>query len=174
MTLTPTQLVPALSLPVTRGGTTDELHLGTGKDGRFTLLVFFRGLHCPVCRKQLSEIERRLDEVRAVGVGRVLAVSMETEQRSAQLVDEWHLEHLPVAHGLSEQDARAWGLFISHAIKGGELDVFNEPGLFVLDDDGSLLVSSVTNMPFSRPRLDDLLGGLRFVQDNDDPARGAA
>ena len=66
MTLTPTSPAPRLSLPMTAGGSTDALDLGTGADGRFTLVVFFRGLHCPVCRKQLTEIERR----RSPGRGR--------------------------------------------------------------------------------------------------------
>jgi hypothetical protein len=44
MTLKPTTSPPALSLPLTGGGSTDDLALGTGTEGRFTLVVFFRGL----------------------------------------------------------------------------------------------------------------------------------
>lgn len=174
MTLLPTQTAPTLSLPTGSGGTTDDLALGTGADGRFSLVVFFRGLHCPVCRKQLGELNRRLDDLREAGVGRVVAVSMETPERSAQLVDEWHLGELPVAHGLSEADARAWGLFISTAIKDGEPDVFSEPGLFVLDSDGTVFWSSISSMPFGRPPLDDVIAGLQFAQKTDYPARGSA
>ena len=170
----PTSPSPRLSLPLTGGGSTDDLALGTGADGRFTLVAFFRGLHCPVCRAQLSEISRRLDDLATGGVGRVVAVSMETPERSAELVDRWHLDHLPVAHGLTEESAREWGLFISSAIKEGEPARFNEPGLFVLDDDGSLFWSSIATMPFGRPALDDVLAGLRFAQEHDYPARGAA
>ena len=174
MTLTPTHQTPRLSLDLTTGGTTDDLQLGTGADGRFTLIVFIRGLHCPVCRKQLSELDKRLPDLQAAGVGRVVAVSMETAERSQQLVEQWHLENLPVAHGLSEESARAWGLHISHAIKDGEPDVFSEPGMFVLDNDASLFWSSVASMPFGRPAIDDLIAGLTFAQKHDYPARGAA
>jgi peroxiredoxin len=174
MTLTPAQQTPHLSLPLTGGGNTDDLALGSGAGGRFSVLVFFRGLHCPVCRKQLGEIERRLDDVKAAGVGRIVAVSMETAERSEQLVQEWKLESLPVAHGLSEHAARTWGLHLSHAIQEGEPAVFGEPGIFVLDPDGALYWSSVSSMPFGRPPLDDVLAALQFVQDNDYPARGAA
>jgi len=48
MTLTPMSKAPNLFLPLTTGGSTDELALGAGVDGRFTLVLFFRGLHCPV------------------------------------------------------------------------------------------------------------------------------
>ena len=131
MRLIPSSQTPNLSLPLTAGGSTDDLSLGSGVDGRFTLVLFFRGLHCPVCRKQLSEVERRLDEIHSAGVGRVVAVSMESAERSAELVESWHLERLPVAYGMREESARQWGLFISTSIKDGELPRFNEPGMFV-------------------------------------------
>jgi peroxiredoxin len=174
MTLTPTHTAPSLSLPLTGGGSTDDLALGTGADGRFSPVVFFRGLHCPVCRKQVGELDRRLGDLREAGVGRVVAVSMETSERSAQLVQEWHLGDLPVAHGLSEASAREWGLFVSTAIKDGEAPVFNEPGVFVLDADGTVYWSNVSSMPFGRPALDDVLAGLQFAQQQDYPAQGAA
>lgn len=174
MSIQPTQAPPALDLALTGGGRIDDLKLGAGQDGRFTLVVFFRGLHCPVCRKQLSELNRRIDDLNDAGVGRVVAISMETEERSAELVAAWRLTDLPVAHGLSEQSARDWGLFLSTAIKDGEPDLFNEPGMFVLDADGTVFWSSVASMPFGRPPLDDVLAGLRYAQSEDYPARGAA
>lgn len=174
MTLTPTQTAPTLSLPLTAGGTTDDLALGTGNDGRFTMVVFFRGLHCPVCRKQLGEIEGRLGDLREAGIGRVVAVSMETPERSAEVADQWRLGELPVAHSLTEADARAWGLFISTGINDKEPATFTEPGVYVLDADGSLFWSNVSSMPFGRPAIDDIIAGLQFAQKNDYPARGAA
>lgn len=174
MTLTPTQAAPELSLPLTGGGSTDDLALGRGVDGRFSLVLFFRGLHCPVCRKQLSELDGRLDDLREAGVGRVVAVSMETQERSSRLVEKWELKNLSVAHDLSEQQAREWDLFISTAIKDGEPAVFNEPGMYVLEADGTVFWSNVSSMPFGRPPLDDLIGGLQFVEKKHYPARGAA
>jgi peroxiredoxin len=173
MTITPTQTAPTLSLPLTAGGSTDDLLLGSGADGRFTVVVFFRGLHCPVCRKQLAELDERLDDLREAGVGRVVAVSMETAERSERLVEKWHLGDLPVAHTFTESDAREWGLFISSAIKEGEPATFNEPGVFVLDSDGTVFWSSVSSMPFGRPPLDEIIGGLKFVQKENYPARGS-
>jgi hypothetical protein len=148
--LMPTTPAPPLSLPVTGGGSTDDLALGTGTDGRFTLVVFFRGLHCPVCRAQLSELDRRREDVAAAGVGRVVAISMETAERSASLVERWHLDALAVAHSLTE------------------------PGMVVLDADGTVFWTSVASTPFGRPPLDDVLAGLRLAQEAGYPVRGAA
>ncbi len=174
MVLTPTHPAPQLALPLTGGGSTDDLALGTGADGRFSIVVFFRGLHCPICRKQLTEIEKNLDSLAGSGVGRIVAVSMETAERSEQLAIDWHLSRLPIAHGLTEQAARDWGLFISSAVKEGEPERFSEPGVFVLDADGTVFWSSVSTMPFGRPALEDVLAGLRYCQENGYPARGAA
>ena len=170
----PGKLPPQLSLSLTGAGSTDDFYLGTGEGGRFTLVVFYRGLHCPVCRRQLKELDERLAELRAVGVGRVVAVSMESEERSEQVVARWGLSSLPVAWGLTEQQAREWGLFISTAIKEGEPSVFSEPGMFILDSDGTVYWSNVASMPFGRPPLDDIIAGIVYANDHDYPARGSA
>lgn len=174
MTLLPTQSAPDLALALVGGGTTDDLNIGKGAGGRFSLVVFYRGLHCPICRKQLAEIDKRIEDLKAAGIGRAVAVSMETEDRSVRIVEQWHLANVPVAYGLGEEAARSWGLNLSTAIKEGEPDLFNEPGIFILDDDGTLFWSSTATMPFGRPSLDDVISGVRYAQDHDYPARGAA
>lgn len=68
-------------------------------------------------------------------VGRVVAVSMEGA-RSAALVELWHLARLDVAHGLTADAGREWGLYLSTAITDAEPAVFSEPGMVVLDEGG--------------------------------------
>ncbi|UUL75685.1 redoxin family protein [Pseudarthrobacter sp. Fe7] len=174
MTLLPTQSAPDLGLDLVGGGSTHDLKLGTGADGRFSLVVFYRGLHCPICREQLAEIDKRLQDLEAAGIGRAVAVSMETAERSTRIVDQWHLANLPVAYGLGEEAARSWGLNLTRAIRDGEPDLFNEPGIFILDEDRTLFWSSTATMPFGRPSLDDVIAGVRYAQDRNYPARGAA
>jgi len=170
----PGTLPPRLALALTGGGSTEDLFLGSGEGGRFTLVVFYRGLHCPVCRRQLAELDKRLDDLRAVGVGRVVAVSMESAERSQQVVERWRIGELPVAYDLTEDTAREWGLFISTAIKDSEPAQFNEPGRFILDSDGTVYWSSVASMPFGRPSLDDTIAGIVYANEHTYPARGAA
>ncbi|WP_010204877.1 peroxiredoxin family protein [Salinibacterium sp. PAMC 21357] len=172
MTILPRTQPPILSLPLAQGGMTDDLALGTGTDGRFTLIVFYRGLHCPVCRKQLRELDENMDELREAGVGRVVAVSMDTLKRASIAIDEWEITRLPIAHGLSEEAARQWQLFISSGFKKGEPEFFSEPGMYILDADGSVFWSTVSSMPFGRMPVKALLHGLEYVAENDYPARG--
>ena len=136
------------------------------------MAVFFRGLHCPVCRAQLSELERQLDELDERGI-EVIAVSGETRERTTTLAEEWKLERLPLGYGLTEEQMRAWGLFVSHGINESEPPLFNEPGLFLISPDHTVYYESILSMPVGRPRLDDLLAGIEWWTAHDYPARGA-
>ena len=146
----------------------DEQHAET-----FTMVVFYRGLHCPVCRAQLSELNRRLDGFTTRGAT-VIAVSSDTHERARTTVAEWHLDRLTIGYGLSEKTARAFGLFLSRAIKDDEPAQFSEPGLFLICPDGTVYYEAITTMPWGRPRLDDILGGIDYAAKVDYPARGEA
>jgi peroxiredoxin len=153
----PTQPAPELIVPLLRGGT---YRLSDQRPKLFTMVVFFRGLHCPVCRAQLSELERRLGELEERGI-EVIAVSGEDPERTTTLAQDWKLEHLPLAYGLTEEQMRAWGLFISRGINEGEQALFNEPGLFLITPDHTVYYESLS-MPVGRPRLADLLDGINY------------
>lgn len=137
----------------------------------FTLLVFYRGYHCPVCRKQLSELKSKLDDFTQRGVN-VIAVSMNSEEIAKKTGEEWKTGSIPIGYGMDEETARSLGLYISNAISDSEPAVFSEPGLFLVKKDGSLYCSSIQTMPFARPGFDDLLAAIDFVKSKEYPARG--
>jgi peroxiredoxin len=166
----PTQPAPDLTVPLLRG---DIYRLADQSPKLFTMVVFIRGLHCPVCRAQLSELERRLDELEERGI-EVIAVSGETRERTTMLADEWKLERLPLAYGLTEDQMRAWGLFISRGINEQEPALFHEPGLFLISPDHTVYYESILSMPVGRPRLGDLLDAIDYWTTHDYPARGEA
>ena len=159
---------PALELPVVGG---DRFRLGDRAPRSFTMLVFNRGLHCPVCRAQLTELDRRFGELADKGID-VVSISAETEDRATRMRDDWDLQNVPLAYGLSETQMRDWGLFVSLAINDDEPALFNEPALFLIAPDGSVYYEAVLSMPAGRPRLDDLLQGIEFWTAHDYPARG--
>lgn len=165
----PTSQVPDLHLPLIND---TEWTLKKQQPDSFTLLIFYRGLHCPVCKKQLQEVTSHLDELIERGVY-VTAISMDSEKRAKKTGDEWNTKDLPIAYNLSEEDARSYGLYISEAISEKEPDIFSEPGMFLIKPDGTLYFSSVQNAPFTRPSIKDLIKVIDFIKKENYPSRGS-
>ncbi len=167
--LTPGQKVPTLDLPLTIDA---RFELSKQSPEAFTMLVFYRGKHCPMCKGQLEEIGGRLSDFTERGIN-VFAVSMDNEERAMVAHNDWNTHDLPLAWNLSEEKAREFGLFISEKRPDSEEpDRFSEPGLFLVKPDGELYFQVVQNAPFTRPPLDDLLQGIDYVLKSDYPTRG--
>jgi peroxiredoxin len=159
---------PGLNVETLEGETWD---LSEQKPESFTMVVFYRGLHCPVCRGYLRSLEGRLEEFRSRGV-EVIAISGDDRARAEEAKREWGLENLRIGYGQSIDSMREWGLFVSRGIKEGEPELFGEPGLFLIRPDGTVHFASIQNMPFGRPSFQEMLGAIDFVLQNDYPARG--
>lgn len=170
MSIKPRTEVPALSLKLVGGG---QFDLAQSEPSTFTMIVFYRGLHCPICKSYVSDLDRKLAEFEALGV-RSVAASTDTEERAQRSKSEWDIARVPIGYGLSIEKAREWGLYISSGIKEGEPASFAEPGLFLIRPDGTLYAASIQTMPFARPSFSDVLGAVKFVREKDYPARGEA
>jgi len=168
MALKARRAVPDLDLPLAGG---DRFRLSAADPEHFSLIVVYRGLHCPVCRIQLRELERKLPDFLELGV-EPIAVSSDPRERAERVKAEWELRYLPVAYGMSIEEGRAWGLHASRAISEREPAEFLEPGLFLVRPDRTLYAASVQTMPFARPHLSDVLGAARLAIESDYPARG--
>lgn len=166
--LMPDTPAPALSLPLAGGGTWT---LAERRPQHFSMVVFYRGLHCPICKGYLGGLNARMSDWAAAGFD-VVAVSMDPQDRAEKAKADWGLDALPVAYGLSEAGARGWGLWMTSAIRDSESPVFNEPGLFWVRPDGRLYLIDIASMPVARPDLGFLLDKASFLIANDYPARG--
>lgn len=166
----PRQEVPNLELELIND---TQWNLEAQQVENFTMLVFYRGLHCPECKKQLEALANKLEDFSDRGVN-IIAVSCDSEKLAKKTAEEWDITALPVGYGLSIEEAREWGLFISEGIKDEEPEQFSEPGLFLVRPDKTLYAASVQTMPFARPKLDDLLKAIDFIKQKDYPARGEA
>ncbi|MEM9221006.1 MAG: redoxin domain-containing protein [Pseudomonadota bacterium] len=166
--LMPDAKVPALSVPTVGGGQWD---LASQTPANFTMVVVYRGYHCPLCKTYLGKLNDLAAGYRDAGFS-VLTVSMDSLERATKTKDEWGLSNLTVGYGLSEATARAWGLWISSSIKEAEAPTFAEPGLFWVRPTGELYLVDISNMPFARPDLELLLSKVQMVVDNGYPARG--
>lgn len=165
--------VPALNLPLTNG---ERFVLGANPGEKFDLLVFYRGLHCPICAKYLLELERLAPEFASRGV-QVVAISSDSEERGKAMADKVNASGVKFAYGLSLRSAREWGLYISTSrgttsIGIEEPELFSEPGVFIVRPDGTLYYGATQTMPFARPQFQDLVGAIDFAVAKDYPARG--
>ena len=171
----PRQPAPDLAAP-TLSGTTWSV--ATAAPQRFSLIVFYRGLHCPICKTYVAELDKLVPEFSTRGV-ETIALSSDTEARAKQAYTGWALSQLMVGHSLTIGTARAWGLYISSGrgmTSAGveEPSLFNEPGVFLVRPDRTLYWGAIQSMPFARPHFREILAALDFVIAKDYPARGEA
>ena len=171
--LLPRESVPELNVALTTGG---SFNLQEAPAKTFDLVVFYRGLHCPICAKYLTELERLAADYDTRGVN-IIAVSSDNEERANAMADKVKANGIKFGYGLSLENARQWGLYISTSrgktsIGIEEPVLFSEPGVFLIKPDGTLYYGAVQTMPFARPPFQDLLGAIDFALANDYPARG--
>ena len=171
--LFPRQTVPDLAVPTVGGGT---WRLADQRAEHFTMVVFYRGLHCPICATYLRDLDTKLEEFAKRGVTAV-AISTDDAARAEQSKQKWRIEKLPIGYGLDLDTARRWGLYVSSghgptSAGVAEPALFAEPGLFVVRPDRTLYFGTVQTMPFARPHFADILGALDFVIAKNYPARG--
>jgi peroxiredoxin len=171
--LIPRQRAPELVVDLVGGGRYD---LAADNPERFSLVCFYRGLHCPICANYLTELERQTPAFAERGVTTV-AISSDGEERARQMAEKVGADQLRFGYGLSLQKARDWGLYIS-ASRGKtsigieEPVLFSEPGVFLIRPNETVYYLSVQSMPFARPNFREMVQAVDFVVKNDYPARG--
>lgn len=136
-------------------------------------VVVYRGRHCPMCTRYLNALEIFRPRLAELGID-VVAVSGDSAEQLTE-----HRGRLdatfPLYHGLTIAQMQTLGLFISNPRSEKETDhPFAEPGLFVVNADGDVLVVDISNNPFVRPQIETLVSGLEWIRrpSNNYPIRG--
>jgi len=168
--LMPGKPVPDVSLPLVGGGTWT---LSEQKPETFTVVEVYRGYHCPRCKSQLLDIDHKVARYAERGCG-VVAISTDPQDRAEKTVAEWGVHQLPVAYGLSLDQARSWGLYISNAFQEKETRHFAEPGLFLIRPDMTLYSNVIHTTPFHRHHHADVLEAVDMIRARNYPPRGDA
>jgi len=175
MHLMPRKPVPSLEFDTLGGG---HWSLAAQKPKNFTMVVFYRGLHCPVCRKYTSELNGMIADFDKRGVSTVIT-SNDTQERAQQARDTWGIPNLTIGYGVPVGKSREWGLYVSTSrgkTSAGieEPALFAEPGLFLVKPDQTLYWASISTMPFARPHFPEIAAAIDFAVSKDYPARGEA
>lgn len=163
---------PEVRVPDSNGATRD---LSKPKEGHsWMMVVVYRGQHCPMCTRYLNALEPFVSELSEIGVD-VAAVSGDSAEQLAQHREKLEVSSIPLFHSLSLDQMKQLGLYISNPRSPQETDhPFAEPGVFVINEHGTLQVVDISNNPFVRPELKTLVSGLRWIRDpkNNYPIRG--
>jgi protein SCO1/2 len=162
----PTPVVSQLSLPdVTNGGEPLTFQAPEGQ----LLLVYFGYTSCPdVCPTTLSDVRTalaELDEEDAATIDLAMA-TVDPERDVDEVIGGYVQSFVPDAHGLRTTDdaelraaADAFGVeYRVDTNDEGEVEVVHSGSLYVVDDQGQLVLT----WPFGTP-VDDLINDLRLL-----------
>lgn len=161
------QAFPVFNSTLTSG---DTQEVGA-PNGRWQLIVVYRGKHCGRCKKYLGILETMQSEWKAAGFD-ILAVSADPIEKVQADINEFGWT-FPVGYDLSMDDMRNLGVYISDPLTPEETDrPFAEPAVFCLRPDGTIQIAAISNGPSARPDLAELLDGMIFTIEHGKPARG--
>ena len=162
---------PAPSLDVSlRGG--EIWRLSEMRPEKFTLVIVLRGVHCSFCKSEAETLQYMLSDFTEIGIS-LLVVTMDDAERAQKAFEDWHIPDLPYAYGLTECQAREWGLYISKRVKPVEPEIFSEPGAFLIQPDGTLYSQYQSTAPWLRLDFAVLYRGIQLAMERGTPPRGA-
>ena len=154
--------------------------LATEKSEKLTLLAFYRGAFCPVCRVWLADLDKLVPEFKKRGVS-VIALSCDKKDSAEKSVAEWGIKNLRVGYRLSIEDARKAGLYISEgrgvnpASGQKEPMLFCEPGLMLVTPAGELYAAWLQSTPYARVHPSEVLTAVdNFISRDIPDPRGSA
>lgn len=143
---------PSISIDLVDGTTVDT---AAAADGRYRVVLFYRGSWCPFCNAQLRAFQRALPDLANVNTD-VLAVSVDDQKTTQALVEKLHLE-FPVGHSADAHKlAEITGAFVN------EDPLYVQSTGFVLGPDGRIVVSVYSSGAIGRLMPEDVVGLVRY------------
>jgi peroxiredoxin len=79
--------------------------LGNSPGEHIDLLVFYRGLHCPICAKYLLELELLASEFISRGI-QVVAFSNDTQERGRLMAEKINAKGVKISYERGLQNSR--------------------------------------------------------------------
>jgi len=177
MRVIPGDTMPAIDARLVGGG---KWSLATEKPEKLSLLAFYRGIFCPICRVWLADLDRLAPEFEKRGVS-VIALSCDRKEGAEKAVKDWGLKNLRVGYKLDVEDARRAGLYISEgrgispATGQKEPMLFAEPALMLVRPEGELYAAWIQSLPYARVHIAEILTAVdNLLAKNLPEPRGSA
>jgi peroxiredoxin len=177
MRVIPGDTMPAIDARLVGGG---RWALAREKSAKLSLLAFYRGVFCPICRVWLGELDRLAPGFEKRGVS-VIALSCDKKDGAEKAVTDWGLKNLRVGYKLDVEDARRAGLYISEGRRLSlvtnqkEPMLFAEPALLLVRPEGELYAAWIQSTPYARVHIAEVLGAMdNFLAKDLPEPRGSA
>lgn len=177
MRVIPGDTMPAIDARLVGGG---RWALAREKSEKLSLLAFYRGIFCPICRVWLGDLDRLAPEFENRGVS-VIALSCDRKDGAEKAVKDWDLKNLRVGYKLAPDDARQAGLYISEgrginpSTGQKEPMLFAEPALLLVRPEGELYAAWIQSTPYARVHLAEILTAVdNFIAKDLPEPRGSA
>lgn len=178
MRVIPGDTMPALDARLAGKGA--KWTLAQEKPEKLSLLAFYRGIFCPICRVWIAELDRLVPQFEKRGVS-VIALSCDRRDAAEKAIEGWRLKHLRVGYGLEPDDARKAGLYVSEgrgmnaATGQKEPRLFVEPAILLVNPVGELYAAWIQSTPYARVHLAEILTAVdNFTAKNLPEPRGSA
>eukprot|EP01129_Flabellula_baltica_P010455 TRINITY_DN441_c0_g1_i1.p1 TRINITY_DN441_c0_g1~~TRINITY_DN441_c0_g1_i1.p1 ORF type:complete len:177 (+),score=21.01 TRINITY_DN441_c0_g1_i1:113-643(+) len=169
--LTPGNILPDIFVQ-TLSGETINLAVPADTNAQKQIVFFYRGQHCPLCVPFLLNINEQVEAFRAIGY-HVVVVSGDSEEQVRKYVEDKSFD-FTLCYGLTYEQMKVLGLYVSDAWNNETDHPFNEPAMMVVDSESKLALIDVANHPAIRPNLQTLVSALTWLetQMKDYPVRG--
>ncbi len=154
MNLTNGQLFPTITASRVGG---DEMTVPQALEGKWSVLLFYRGHWCPYCRQQLMDFQRSLEPLKEADI-EVVALSVDLLEQAQQTVER-HKLTLPVLYGLdAHKVVEQLGSFIN------EDPLYLQATGFVLRPDGTIAVAVYSSGAIGRLVAADTMNFIKYLQ----------
>ena len=87
----------------------------------WTLLIVYRGLHCPICKDYAAKFENKLSKLQNINTQLVL-ISADTKDKATKFAEELTLKS-KIGYGLTIDQMRKLGLYLSEP-RPNEVDIY--------------------------------------------------
>ena len=145
---------PALTVDTVGGG---RIALPDDLTGSYGVVLFYRGAWCPYCNAQLAGFSRAANTFAEIGI-KVVALSVGDLATSTALAEKLRLS-FPVGHSA---DARAIAALTGAHVNSDPL--YLQTTGFVLDPNGTILISVYSSGAIGRLVADDVAGFVRYLK----------
>lgn len=157
-----TRLTPGSPFPSMKLQLADHHEIELGSPGWRAIFVI-RGAHCGICRQYLAQVESYRADWEGEGV-QVIVVSADDPVKADAFAKEAGYKGT-VAGGLDVPGMTKLGLWMTGPDKSSLDYVHAEPGFFLVDPEGNVAVTDISNLATMRPDLKWLDMGINFITD---------